>query len=277
MGQAIATIREQASAGDEAAKKNILEQLSFLVNAANSKLDKYQGDLDDMFQDVESVQKKVVPGYRALRWERGYRVGVEKSASAGPLGDVVNAFFGSGDDNKDNSSPVLSGFKKLINSSLDAILGNANAGEQEEQKFFIFVHHNAIIRIDTKIWRYNFNGKGVMAESENVFCYVFCTSVVDHNVLQIDELTYLLSEHAGDDQVEAYVDKLVSVWNKVRAIASATGKYGQAGYRAAALPAPSLTPEVRLLNAAPATTEAQPFQQGGFQAVPATSGETDET
>jgi hypothetical protein len=34
-----------------------------------------------MFTNSEAVQKKVVPGYRALRWERGYRVGVDKSVS----------------------------------------------------------------------------------------------------------------------------------------------------------------------------------------------------
>jgi hypothetical protein len=48
---------------------------------------------------------------------------------------------------------------------------------------------------------------------------IFCTSVVDHNKLNVDELTYLLSEHAGDDDVEAYVDKLISIWHKMRQIA----------------------------------------------------------
>jgi hypothetical protein len=50
--------------------------------------------------------------------------------------------------------------------------------------------------------------------------------VVDHSALQIDELTYLLSEHAGDTEVEAYVDKLVSVWTKIRAINAITRGYG---------------------------------------------------
>jgi hypothetical protein len=71
---------------------------------------------------------------------------------------------------------------------LSAILGNQNAGQQEEQKFFIFMKENAIIRIDVKvrlevfgttialigpcyqIWRYNFSGSGIMANTENVFC-----------------------------------------------------------------------------------------------------------
>jgi hypothetical protein len=45
MGQAISAIRETLTAGDAAAKKDVLEQLTFLVNAANAKLDKYQADL----------------------------------------------------------------------------------------------------------------------------------------------------------------------------------------------------------------------------------------
>jgi hypothetical protein len=84
-----------------------------------------------------------------------------------------------------------------------------------------------------QLWRYNFSGTGVMADSENVLCCkmltlphlaqdansapldIFCTSVVDRAALTLDEMTYLLSEHVGDDNVEAYVNKLASVWNKV--------------------------------------------------------------
>ena len=47
MGQAIASLREEIAGGDDSAKQDITEQLTFLVNAANSKLDKYQGDLDE--------------------------------------------------------------------------------------------------------------------------------------------------------------------------------------------------------------------------------------
>ena len=40
--------------------------------------------------------------------------------------------------------------QKLITTSLDALLGNDQVGQQEEQKFFVFFEHNAIIRIDVK-------------------------------------------------------------------------------------------------------------------------------
>ena len=108
----------------------------------------YADELSRMFVNTESLQKKIISGHRALRWERGYRIGVSKSVSlycqpvypcssillmlqesAGSLGDVINTYFGSGDDVKDNGNPVLSGFKvkmytKLIPTSL--LIFNAN-------------------------------------------------------------------------------------------------------------------------------------------------------
>ncbi|KAJ2913567.1 hypothetical protein MD484_g6827, partial [Candolleomyces efflorescens] len=220
MGQAIAAARQQASQADEESKKKTLEQLSFLVNAANSKLDHYQNQLEEqffsMFQDPESVSKKQIPGMRAVRWERGYRVGIKNNDedTASGLNDVVDGTFGA-IGSAVNGGSVLSGFKKIVGGALKAILGCDEAGEQEEQKFFVFVKHNAIIRIDVKIWRYNFSNKGIIAGTENVFCYTFCTSVVNSAALKYDEITYLLSEYAGDLNVEAYAQKLLQVWKTI--------------------------------------------------------------
>ncbi|RXW20473.1 hypothetical protein EST38_g5380 [Candolleomyces aberdarensis] len=224
MGAAVSAFRNAITAPDKEAKARLLEQLAFLVKSANSELDKYQGELEDMFQDPESVQKKMIPGLRAMRWERGYRVNVDSKTSEGGLSEVVDSFFGLVQDgvtpaDKDTKNKaIINGFKVRSTpnaGALNAILGNNHAGEQEEQKFFIFMEHNAIIRIDVKIWRYNFSGKGVMADAENVFCYIFCTSVVDSAKLQRDELVYLLSEYAGDDDVNAYVDQLLQVWTSI--------------------------------------------------------------
>ncbi|KAJ2935568.1 hypothetical protein H1R20_g1526, partial [Candolleomyces eurysporus] len=221
MGAAVSAFRNAITEPDKEAKARLLEQLAFLVKSANSKLDKYQGELEDMFQDPESVQKKMIPGLRAMRWERGYRVNVDNKTSEGGLSEVVDSFFGLVQDgvtptDKDTKNKaIINGFKKIVSGALTAILGNNHAGEQEEQKFFIFMEHNAIIRIDVKIWRYNFSGKGVMANAENVFCYIFCTSVVDSAKLQRDELVYLLSEYAGDEDVNAYVDQLLQVWTSI--------------------------------------------------------------
>lgn len=46
MGAEISKLRDMILGGDKAAKENVLQQLLFLVNAANSKLDTYQAEMD---------------------------------------------------------------------------------------------------------------------------------------------------------------------------------------------------------------------------------------
>ncbi|KAG9094450.1 hypothetical protein FS749_012455 [Ceratobasidium sp. UAMH 11750] len=218
MGTAVSAFRETLKKSDQTNKQDVEEQLKFLVSAANDRLDKYQAELENGFSDKASIQRRSIPGNRALRWVREYTVRVDEHAADG-IGAAVDSFFKAGEKGNGNAGQdVLTGFKNIIQTGLNAFLGNNQAGEHEEQKFFVFVQHNAIIRIDVKLWRYNFTGTGVMADSENVLCYIFCTSVVDRSALTLDELTFLLSEHAGDDKVEAYVDKLISVWNKMRLV-----------------------------------------------------------
>jgi hypothetical protein len=97
-------------------------------------------------------------------------------------------------------------------------LGNASIGECEDKQFFIIPQHNAIIRIDTKCWRYNFSSKGIITESENIFCYLCCKSIVDHTALDDDEFTFYLSQAAGDDpdKVIAYTNKLKEIWKNLK-------------------------------------------------------------
>ena len=65
-----------------------------------------------MFQDPESMSKKAIPGMRAVRWERGYRVGIKNNDedTASGLNDVVDGTFGAIESGV-NGGSVLSGFK----------------------------------------------------------------------------------------------------------------------------------------------------------------------
>jgi hypothetical protein len=252
MGQAVTTARDccvttTLDKGVKAEEKEsahyVLEQLSFLVNAANAKLDKYQADLNEMWLDKNgTTAQKMVPGQRALRWERGYRVGVRREpvfrtqdgtsehkhdGEPDGLDEIINVYFSAGVSGPDVTQKdiILNGFKKHVRTTLHYILENANAGEQEDQRFFVFVQHNAIIRVDIKVWRYNFNSSNVMANAQDVLAYIFCVSVVNHMDLSVDELTYLLSEHAGDLDVRAYVDYLLSVWRKIYEIKHEVNRY----------------------------------------------------
>jgi hypothetical protein len=92
MGAAISAARDEVLASQKANKKEILDQLAFLVNSANARLNKYEADLHEcvsisslsgrvlmtqrnrMFVNRESAGKVSIPGHRAMRFERGYRV-----------------------------------------------------------------------------------------------------------------------------------------------------------------------------------------------------------
>ncbi|EJT98700.1 hypothetical protein DACRYDRAFT_17883 [Dacryopinax primogenitus] len=231
MGQALAAAREAVLAGDKQNKQELEEQLSFLVRLATAKLDKYQADLEAVFMtdDPRNSHRGGIPGFRALRWERAYDVDISKDSN-----------------------------ETLVTGALDVFLGNGHAGEHEEQKFFIFMQHNAIIRIDVKIWRYNFVSKGVMGEKENTDggADIFCTSVVNHDVLQDDELLYLLSEYAGDNAMADYLAKLVGMWNLIKSV-TAEAKDPKNRLRIMSAPAP------KAIEAAPtaAATKAEPDEK----------------
>ncbi|KAJ1309330.1 hypothetical protein OPQ81_004991 [Rhizoctonia solani] len=151
-------------------------------------------ELENGFADKTEIARHSVPGNRAIRWVREYTVGVSKNPSDAVSG-AVDSFFEAAGGRGGAKDNVVNGFKHI--------------------KFFVFVQHNAIIRLDVKLWRYNFSSSGIVANEENVLCYIICSSVVDRSVLTFDEMVYLLSEHAGDGDVEAYIDSLARIWRKM--------------------------------------------------------------
>ncbi|KAG8909735.1 hypothetical protein FRC01_006752 [Tulasnella sp. 417] len=108
-------------------------------------------------------------------------------------------------------------FRKRISLGLEDFLGNVSVGEQSENKLFVFMQHNAIIRIDLRIWRYNFSSTRVMAEAENVLAYIFCASVVDHKSLTKDELLCLLTECASGGNDTELDAQLTALWQSMQA------------------------------------------------------------
>ncbi|CCA67374.1 hypothetical protein PIIN_01205 [Serendipita indica DSM 11827] len=185
------------------------EQLAFLLKGVSAKLDKDEADLHEILRQPDTAEKKTVSHIiRALPWHRGYHM------------------------------------DKFVSTSPSTLPGNNQAGEIEEQKLFMYVEHNTVIRIDTRacdvlvkglikanddtlqMWKYNFSRKGIIADVQNVFgCEdelnwlnwfsdklldVLCSSVVDPSTLEINELVYLLSEFQGDKNVGDYINQLIS-------------------------------------------------------------------
>jgi hypothetical protein len=189
------------------------EQYTFLLKAAQAKMAVYKAELDQMFLNPDALGKVQIVGNRALEYHEQYHVDLgSKSDIIEKIGTSVGNFI------KGDTADITNGILNIASTAVDAILGNVSIGECEDKQFFVIPQHNAIIRIDTKCWRYNFSSQGIITDSENIFCYVCCKSVVDHTKLTDDEFTYLLSEYVGDDpdKVKAYAQKLREIWNALK-------------------------------------------------------------
>ena len=82
--------------------------------------------------------------------------------------------------------------------------------------FFVYPENFAIVRVDVKCYKYCFSSTGIIANTENVFCYTMAKSIVDHTKITIDELLYMVTEMIGADkieEVEAFVNQLKKVWS----------------------------------------------------------------
>ncbi|MDC6267020.1 hypothetical protein [Lysinibacillus fusiformis] len=88
---------------------------------------------------------------------------------------------------------VIEGFKSIVETAFDTLIGNSSMGEYEE-KMFVYPENFAIVRVDVKFYKYTFSSKGIIAETEKIFCYTMAKSIVDHKKLSVDELLYFVTE-----------------------------------------------------------------------------------
>ncbi|KAI1454297.1 hypothetical protein F4805DRAFT_477657 [Annulohypoxylon moriforme] len=213
MGAAISTVYAGLSDADEQERQRTRQDLEVLQRAVAHKLDQFDSKITEMFLNSESVSRAQVPGLRALRKSRYASVGV-KGNSFEDVSKAIDDYLSTSGTQQD----IRDGFKKLVFNSLRGILSATSAGEHEEQKFFVYVQHNAVVRLDVMLWRWNFTGKGFSDKYENAFGYIICTSVVDVTTLKTAEFVYLISEYAGDSEEEVvkYVKAMEDIYSRSR-------------------------------------------------------------
>ncbi len=183
------------------------EQFGFLQKMAQAKCDQFESELKSMFTSGGTAECEVV-GKRAVAYYNCQHVDIKAGCDAA-IKEAIDMFFNGGDD-------VKQGFQKLIKTSLDTLIGNTAMGEHEEKMFFVYPENFAIVRVDVKCYKYCFSSSGVIANTENVFCYTMAKSIVDHTKTTIDELLYMVTEMIGTDkleEVEAFVNQLKRIWS----------------------------------------------------------------
>lgn len=182
------------------------EQFGFLQKMAEAKCEQYEAELKSMFTSGGTAECEVV-GHRAIAYYKCQHVDL-KTGCDDAIKEAINMFFSGGDD-------IKNGFQKIVEKAMDTLIGNTSIGEHEEKMFFVYPENFAIVRVDVKCYKYCFSSQGVIAKSENVFCYTMAKSVVDHTKMTIDELLYMVVQMIGSDridEVEAFIKQLKNVW-----------------------------------------------------------------
>ncbi|RSL58025.1 hypothetical protein CEP54_008004 [Fusarium duplospermum] len=209
MGQAITTVRDSLKLVDEEAKVKATQDLDVLAQLCRSSLDEFEVKLDAKFLNPDTTQKIDVPGIRALRKTR-YSSVIVKDAPNKSIGDAVDDFLSTGAGTGD---AVKEGFKKVVTSALRPFMERTEVGQHKEEKYFIYVMHNAVIRLDVMLWRWNFASQGFSDIYENALGDLVCTSVVDVTALKTSEFVFLISEYAGDEEedVTKYTQRMEEI------------------------------------------------------------------
>ncbi|NBH28005.1 hypothetical protein D3Z60_20015 [Lachnospiraceae bacterium] len=201
------TSKIDAITGKSDQERILKEQFALLQKMTQAKCDQFEAELKSMFTSGGTAECEIV-GKRAIAYRNGQHVDI-KVGCDDAIKDAIDMFFNGKDD-------VKQGFQKLIRVALDALIGNTSMGEHEEKMFFIYPENFAIVRVDVKCYKYCFSSSGIIANTENVFCYTMAKSIVDHTKVTIDELLYMVTEMIGADKLEevkAFVKELKEVWN----------------------------------------------------------------
>ena len=115
------------------------------------------------------------------------------------------------------------GIEKLLLGAVGSILGNANMGEHEDTSMHIVWSDNALLRMDSYIYRWNFTSNEVIQHAEGVTGVITVMRVIDLVKTDPQVLTWAISRQAqyvGED-ADHMIDKAIVVIKKVSGLQQA--------------------------------------------------------
>lgn len=202
-------IKDLSGADEKAAQAK--EKLDLLTNAAKANLTIAENRIAASLRgEGQGIEKLYIVPESVMQGQYGYTVATSDEVDAG-ITAAIDSFF------KGTKEGVKDGFKEVIKTSINALFASTKAGESEEQKYYVTVLHNAIVRVDVYFWKYYFEQKSITDDIEQAFCYVLVKSIVDHKKVSVDTLVYLISEQMDDDlaKVSEYVKEIRDVYNQI--------------------------------------------------------------
>lgn len=96
------------------------------------------------------------------------------------------------------------GIQKLVIAAIQAVLGNSSMGEHEGNSMFIVWSNNALMRLDTYYYRWNFSSAGIIQGVEGVTGVIVMARIVDIGQTDPQVLTWAISKQASATNESAF-------------------------------------------------------------------------
>ena len=203
MGNPISSLREQVNQA-EAEKVKQQERLNVLEKMVENHLEGAKASILNGERGDQEIHTGTIVEFNK-------QVNIKLSSKpSDDLEDAINNFFGGN---------ISGGFKDLVKVAVQAVLGNSSMGEHQVTNMFIQWSDNAIIRMDSYCYRWNFSSNEVIKDVEGAVGVIIMSRVIDLTKTDVQVLTWAISRqarHLGNpDQAGQMIDDAVSVIEKV--------------------------------------------------------------
>ena len=129
------------------------------------------------------------------------------------LEEAIKSFFG---------DSIKEGFEKVVSVAVDSVLGNSSIGEHEGSSMFIVWSDNALLRLDSYYYRWNFSSHEIIQDVEGASGAIVIKRVIDLTKTDPQVLTWAISRQASQmgnpDGASAMIDDAVAIIQKVAAL-----------------------------------------------------------
>ncbi|KAL0479211.1 hypothetical protein AKO1_008033 [Acrasis kona] len=173
MGTAISTIKE----AQEKSEEKVKNEIKMLEEILKNKLDLYESEVTQSSQKDGTIPIKYV-----IEKKRYSSVNVSDKPSPA-LDKVLDDLF---------SGSFLSSLRGLAGVALRTVLGNSSGGSKEDINYKVMLLHNAIVRLDYKLYSYTLESEGVTLHVQNGICFFCSVSVIDLRVAGKEAIAYCI-------------------------------------------------------------------------------------
>jgi len=137
---------------------------------------------------------------------------VHKTGTSDCIKAAISDFFGVVQGGAKGKESALAGAQKLITSAIDGLLGTGSGSSNEISNFVVLFLNYSFVRVDYMAYYYNVEGSGILKSGqEGGFCCIMDVSIIPHDQIKSEEVTFLLSQALHMDPNENSYQKDLQV------------------------------------------------------------------